>query len=171
MWYVVYKLHSSVESVRQQLSLHGVECFYPMIKSTVYDANANRMVEQDKPLVSNLIFLHETDDILSLIDSVTGLGSPMKDNATGKAAVVSDDEMQRFMKVVEYHNNGAKILNDPFAKFEGNPRVRVKAGHLEGMEGRVVRIKRDRTLVISLGTMAIAVTGIHHSLLEVIDNE
>lgn len=169
MWYVVYKLHDSIESIQKQLSQHGIESFYPMLRSTKYDVNANRMVEQERPLVSNLIFLHEVKDIKSVIENVTGLGAPMKDSATGKAAVIPDDEMQRFMKVVVYHNDGARILDDPFTKFEGKPRVRVKAGALEGMEGRVVRIKRDRTLVISLGTMAIAVTGIHHSMLEVID--
>lgn len=48
--------------------------------------------------------------------------------------------------------------------------MRVTAGLFEGIEGYVVRIRRDRKLVVQLyGIIAIAISGIHHSLLEIID--
>ena len=77
--------------------------------------------------------------------------------------------MQKFRLVLSKHNGDVKILRDSYAKFCKNQLVRVKAGDFEGIEGRVVRVLRDRKLVIALGSMAVAISGIDRSLFEPIE--
>ncbi len=62
-------------------------------------------------------------------------------------------------------------LNDSIGKFSTNDRVRVIGGHFENFEGYVVRIRRDRKLVVSIqGVVAVAISNIHPSLLRKIEN-
>ena len=44
---------------------------------------------------------------------------------------------------------------------EGKVRLRVLTGILAGQEGYLVRIARDRRLVVDLGGLTVAISGIH----------
>ena len=94
----------------------------------------------------------------------------MFDLATRNPIIVRESDMLNFIQVTKLCNENILYLKDNIDKFKTHPKVRVIAGHFEGVEGYVVRIRRDRKLVIQLhGIIAIAISGIHHSLLEIID--
>ncbi|MBR6105764.1 MAG: hypothetical protein IKP81_12005 [Paludibacteraceae bacterium] len=93
---------------------------------------------------------------------------PYMDCMTGEVAKVGNEEMLRFIKLSKNNPDSIKILKDSFDKFNDKPSVRVKSGPYEGLEGRLVRIRRDRKVVISLGNSAISISGIEFSLLEII---
>jgi len=71
--------------------------------------------------------------------------------------------------VLEARSLHAEFLPDAYRRFESCPKVRVKAGPFEGLEGRVFRIRHDRKLIIQLDDMAVAISGIHHTLLEIVE--
>lgn len=92
-----------------------------------------------------------------------------KNVSTGQPTIVSDAELQRFRRVLEARSLHTEFLPDGYHRFEGCPKVRVKAGMFEGLEGRVFRIRHDRKLVINIDNIAVAISGIHHTLLEVVE--
>lgn len=165
-WHIVYKGKPSKGTLKENLEKVGIPYFIPT--QVVEQMEGDRMVEKTETVLTNLIFIQTDDDIMPLIQKIDGLKTPFINHATGKPATVSDDELQRFKRVLEAKSIHAEFLPDAYRRFENCPRVRVKAGDFEGFEGRVFRIRHDRKLIISLDNMAIAISGIHHTLLEVV---
>jgi len=166
-WYIIYKGKPAKGTLRGNLEKAGIIYFIPT--QFVEHLDGDRMVEREEAVLNNLIFVHTDKDIHDLIMSVDGLKAPYINHATGQPATVADEELQRFKRVLEARSLHAEFLPDAYRRFESCPKVRVKAGPFEGLEGRVFRIRRDRKLIIQLDDMAVAISGIHHSLLEIVE--
>ena len=88
-----------------------------------------------------------------------------------KPAVVPDKEMEVFRFVVTAGRDGLTLLGDDRPEYHKGDRVVVTGGPFKGTEGHIVRIKRDRRLVVSIsGVEAVATTYIHPSLLKKADS-
>lgn len=168
-WYVVYKRKPLKGTICEILDAAAIPYFIPTLTTEKLNEGNTEMVEVKEEAIKNLIFIQTDQDIMRLIDSTDGLRCPMIDSMTHRPAIVPDAEMERFMAIVTQRSSDVLILRDSYSKFCANQRVRVKAGPFEGMEGYIVRILRDRKLVISLGDMAVAISGIDRSLFEAID--
>ena len=60
------------------------------------------------------------------------------------------------------------FLRDPFVKFsKDHVKLRVLTGIMAGQEGYVVRILRDRQLVMDLGGYAVAISNVHKEDFEI----
>lgn len=167
-WYIVYKgkTQHSKGSLQQNLEKAGIACYLPT--QVVERRENDRMVEHTEPVLNNLVFIQTDGDIAAIAKETDGLKSPYMNCATGKPAKVSDEELQRFRRVLEARSIHAEFLPDAYKRFENCPKVRVKDGEFAGLEGHVFRIRHDRKLVIALDDMAVAISGIHHTLLEII---
>lgn len=168
-WHVVYRGKPSRGTIEENLAAAGVEYYIPTVVSKKLNQEGDAIIENEEQFINNLLFVRSEGNITELTDAVDGLRSPMIDHATGLPAVVPDAEMQNFMRFVGVRNQNARILQDPYQRFRACQKVRVSAGDFEGTEGYVFRIRGDRKLIISLGKMAVAISGIHHTLLEPID--
>lgn len=166
-WYILYKGKAKKNSLRENLDKVGINYFIPTSYVEYYE-DGEMKVREDQVL-KNLIFIQTDKEILDVANSTDGLKHPYIDHTTHKPAYVSDNEMQRFMLFVKARNINATVLPDLYSRFKTCQKVRVKAGDFVGTEGRVLRIRGDRKLVISLGEMAVAISGIHHTLLEPIE--
>lgn len=165
-WYIVYKGKPMKGSLRENLEKVGISYFIPT--QYVEHLEGGRMEEKEEAVLNNLIFVQTDEDIRVLTKKIDGLKAPYLNRATGMPATVTNDDLQRFKRVLEARSLHAQFLPDGYKRFENCPKVCVKAGEFKGMEGRVFRIRHDRKLVIQLENMAIAISGIHHSLLEII---
>ena len=169
MWYVVYRGFGSRADLEKLLVQAKVSYFLPTCCVERLNAERTEMVLVEEVAIQNLVFI-QCDHIEPIIRQVEGLRAPLLDTMTGEPAQISDVEMEMFMRLSKMARDEVKLLHDPITKFAHHPRVRVKAGLFEGVVGYVVRILRDRKLVISLGNMALAISGIHRSLLEPIES-
>lgn len=169
MWYIVYRAKTSTTELTKELDRAGVEHYIPTQLVERLNEDGTEMVEVEEVAIRNLVFLRTDQGLYSVVDRIAGLRAPFMDTMTGKPAEVGDADMNRFIAILKVHPSEIKLLHDPYAKFADRPLVRVKAGLFEGMEGRVVRVLRDRKLVLAVGQMAIAVSGIHRSLLEYVE--
>lgn len=165
-WYIIYKGKPAKGTLTENLEKAGIAYFIP--KQTVEHLDGDRMVERKEAVLNNLIFVQTDEDIRTLSKEIDGLKSPYINRATGKPAIIADTEMLRFKRVLEARSLHAEFLQDPYRRFEDCPKVRVKAGPFEGIEGHVFRIRHDRKLIIQLDDMAVAISGIHHTLLEIV---
>ena len=103
-----------------------------------------------KPTVSGLVFLQgKPDEIQKYLDEYYPPYHLVKDCSTGRPAIIRDAQMQPFMKFAEDHTL-LRVLTGPFA----------------GQEGYIVRIDRDRQLVMDFGGIAVAFSGIRNEDVE-----
>ena len=169
MWYVVYRGVGSRADLEKMLLQAGITYFLPTHCVERLNAAGTERVLVEEVAIQNLVFV-QCDQIEPIIRRVDGLRAPLLDTMTGEPAQIADVEMEMFMRLLQTARDQVKLLHDPITKFAHHPRVRVKAGLFEGVVGYVVRILRDRKLVVSLGNMALAISGIHRSLLEPIES-
>lgn len=169
MWYIVYKRKMNAERLEDNLRSEKLNYCIPKGYVERLNEEGTEMEEVEEVAIRNLVFLQTDRSLQEVINAVDGLSAPFLDTMTGRPAEVSDEEMERFIRILKVHPADIKLLSAPYARFSDRPKVRVRAGLFEGMEGRVVRIRRDRKLVVAVGRMAIAVSGIHRSLLEIVN--
>lgn len=169
-WYIIYRNKSICEylyGILQKLNTP-----YYSTASVIEESDEQDLIKKDYESIKRLIFIQPAESATQFINKLKSefgvTVTPYKDCMTGEIAKVGDTEMQRFIKLSRNDPDSIEILKDCFNKFSDRPRVRVKAGPYEGLEGHLVRIRRDRKVVISLGVNAISISGIHFSLLELI---
>lgn len=166
MWHILYKSPLRRQLLAQQLDRAGIEHFIPttLTEHTDDDGSGMNLVEEEP--MRNLVFVRTEQNVYLLANLVAGLRAPYIDAMTGRPAVVSDEEMACFMRLMAQTDLRLHMLQDPVSKFKAHQRVRITDGPFRGLEGHIVRIRKDRKLVIAVGQIAMAIDGIDHRLLE-----
>lgn len=174
-WYIVYKGKTRGNSLTDWLDKAHIEYYEPKRVVEVFNPESSEMEETETFVISNLIFIHTNDNIYNIIKRFVGLRYPFIDHMTGRPAVVKHKEMKRFIMSIEKSTEQKVeepiLLQQPYSFFSRYKKVKIIGGSLEGMEGYVVRVRKDRKLVISLGTMAVAVSGLHRWQLKPIEED
>ena len=89
------------------------------------------------------------------------------DRVSKEPSVVPDKELEIFRIVTSSGDTGLEFLDEDPEKYQKGDKVRVVDGPFKGAEGYVVRIKKDRRLVVTVsGVAAIATSYIPLDLLE-----
>lgn len=123
--------------------------------------------------ISGLVFLQGNPRLVQrYLNTRFPLYHLVKDCSTNRPAVISHAEMEPFMRLLQHDPARVRLLLNPLRQYAGgNVRLRITSGELKGLEGYVVRIDRDRRLVLGVGNMTIAISGIHCEHFEVVDEK
>lgn len=115
------------------------------------------------PSVSGLIFLQgEPQRLQAYLDNTFPRHHLCKNCSTGRVAVIPNRQMVPFMRVAEANPARIRFLLRPFVYYAKNRTLlRIVSGPFAGLEGYVVRIARDRRLVMCVGGMSVAIAGVH----------
>ena len=88
------------------------------------------------------------------------------------SATIADSLMRPFMKIMSEEPERVTFLRDPFVKFaKDHVKLRVLTGVLRGQEGYVVRILRDRQLVMEFGGYAVAISNVYREDFEIAEQD
>lgn len=146
----------------------GVECFIPMI------CERNEEKKHYVPAVHNLIFVRSSRDFLDNYKRKVESNCPLRymiDRSSGLPMVVRDKEMDDFIRVTAEKKNNVKYLDDPSAVVTKGAPVEIVNGPFKGVQGKLLRIRRDRKVVLQLaGIVAVAVDGIPMEWCRLIDD-
>ena len=127
--------------------------------------------EQLDPLtVSGLVFLQgETRELERFLIDNFPMIYLVKDCATNRPASIPHAQMKPFMELMKSNPYEITLLRDAFEKFgENRVKLRLLTGPFAGHEGYIVRIHRDRQLVMQLGGITVALRGIHRETFEIV---
>ena len=124
------------------------------------------------PAVSNLLFVRaEQDDLYEFFKGI-GEGCPARfiwDKATRNPITVSDKAMADFITVSNAMLEDTIYLTELNSTLREGQKVRILEGPFKGVEGRIVRIRRSRRILVELpGMLSIAATFIPTDNLEII---
>ena len=145
------------------------KCFIHRTVTYKRKPNGKGVMKEEKPSVSGLVFLQgETKDLKLFLQKNFPQYHLVNNCMTGRPASIKNSVMKPFMKVVESEPERVTFLRDPFIKFaKDHVKLRVLTGILAGQEGYVVRILRDRQLVMDFGGNAVAISNVHNEDFEV----
>ena len=163
-WSYLFVHNQKVKSIEEQLKKDGVTHFvHKTIKYVPRHRNRGGMREVETPSVSGLIFLQGNPEILQdYLDKNIKPYKLCKNCSTGKVATIPCNQMEPFMRVAETEPERLRFLLRPFVYYSKNrTKLRIVTGKYAGLEGYVIRIARDRKLVMDVGGMAVALSGVH----------
>ena len=162
-WSYLFVHHCKVSGIETRLAKDGITYFVHKTMRYIKKTDGKKVLRQEMPTISGLIFLQ---------GSVTSLASYLKDNfpfnhlckncSTGRYAEIPDAQMLPFMRISETSPERIRFLLHPFHYYARNHiKLRVTTGDLAGLEGYVIRIARDRRLVMDVGGISMAISGVH----------
>lgn len=145
------------------------KCFIHRTVNYKQKPNGKGVKKEEKPSISGLIFLQgKTDQLRGFLQKYFPHYHLVNNCMTGQPASIQDSVMKPFMKVMETEPERVTFLRDPFIKFaKDHVKLRVLTGIMAGQEGYVVRILRDRQLVMDFGGYAVAISNVHNEDFEV----
>lgn len=163
-WSYLFVHNQKVKSIEELLKKDRVTHFvHKTIKYVPRHRNRGGMCEVETPSVSGLIFLQGYPKTLQdYLDKNIKPYKLCKNCSTGKVATIPCNQMEPFMRVAETEPERLRFLLRPFVYYSKNRTLlRIVTGEYAGLEGYVIRIARDRKLVMDVGGMAVALSGVH----------
>lgn len=135
------------------------------------DREASNGATEGRPTISGLIFIQgKTKVIKKYLWERFPQYHLVNDCSTRKAAVIPDSVMQPFMRIAGTDPSRIRFLVNPLTHYaEGNTLVEIMTGPLAGLQGYIIRIDRDRKLVIGVGDMTVAIGGVHKENFEKVE--
>ena len=148
-WYAVKVFWRRTEPVLERLDNLGVEYYAQSI-------------------LPSFLFIHtDLQQVLKIRDEFFGKLYLYADRKTKEPQVVPYREMEIFRIVTSSGDTGLEFLGPDASLYRKGDKVRVTDGPFKGAEGYIVRMKKDRRLVVSIsGVAAIATSFIPMDLLE-----
>ena len=174
-WGYIFIQHMSAAAFEKNLESRKIEgnfkpkCFIHRTTRYKRKPNGKGVIKEEKPTVSGLVFLQGETNLLRLflIQNFPQYFL-VNDCCTGKPASIPDATMRPFMQIMEEEPERITFLRDPFVKFaKDHVKLRVLTGIMAGQEGYVVRILKNRQLVMDFGGYAVAINDVHNEDFEV----
>jgi len=142
-WYAVQTLPRHEKKVDAELRLKGVESFLPLLSTKRQWSDRRQMV--DLPLFSGYVFVQLAGGAAARVSVMRTSGVIGFVGARGTGTPIPDAEIAAVQCVV-----GNKLPLRSLKAPETGQRVRVIGGSLDGIEGILVAVKGEQSLVISV---------------------
>ena len=190
-WYALKVFYGKVFEIEDRLAAMDLETYIPVRKdllkgeehmralrrlATPDDRRRDNQFVQEGPLifkrvpiVSSLLFVRAPKDRLKEIeDCVKEKGFVYKTADRKAEAVIPDKQMAMFQLVCSSGAEGLEFFaDDDLTRYNAGDRVRVLEGPLQGAEGYITRIRKDRRLRVAIeGFIAVATSFIPPQFLE-----
>ncbi len=167
-WFAMKVFFNRTEAAAAEICGLGAEVYIPM-QTVVTERNGVRRCEQ-KPAIASLLFFR-SDAVTAEEASrrLTDRAMLYRQESAGRKipAAISEREMHIFRLVVSSGAEGLEFIADDPLRFAKGDAVRVTGGPLAGAEGRIVRLRGDRRLVVRVhGVCAVATAYIPQCFLQ-----
>lgn len=163
-WCYLFVHHRKVKSFEEQLKKDNQNFFiHTSIKYVPKRGEGKGVKKEVIQTVSGLIFIRGiASEVQRYLDDRFPLHRLCRNCSTGEVAEIPNSQMEPFMRVVQSAPDRIRFLLRPFVYYSRNHTLlRIVSGDFAGLEGYVLRIARDRKIVIDVGGMGVAIGGIH----------
>lgn len=157
-WYVMRSTYSREMKAKSLLESEGVKCYIPMKKVRCEQG------DEVSPAIHNLVFVYTNRGFMDTWKRQHEQDCPLRyamDRASSAPMIVRNKEMEDFIRVTKDVDDGFIYLDNPNVVVEKGKPVEIVCGEYAGVRGTILRILRDRKVVVSLnGIVAVAISGI-----------
>lgn len=191
VWFALRATYSRELKVQALLNERGLRTFVPMMwrrcpvkpgmtvkpvkpgmMGTPSSPTRSGISRKLVPAVSNLCFVRWTKTALDSFIRSFGDASPVTyywDRTANRPLTIPDKAMEDFIAVASTMDEDLIYITEISAKLREGQTVKVKEGPFKGVEGKIVRIRKSRRILVELpGMMAVASTYVAPEFLEII---
>ena len=169
-WCYLYVHNSKIKNIVSQLESDKTIPYF-VHRTTHHAKRGNKVITTERPTVSGLIFLQgHVKHLQEYLKRALPDYHLVNDCATHHTAVIPHEQMIPFMQIMQESPDNIRVLLKPLEQYaKDNTLLRITTGPMKGMEGYIVRINRNRHLVMSIGGHTIAIGNIHKEMFEVVE--
>ena len=161
-WYVLRATYARELKVQDQMREQGLRTFIPMMWKD------KKLV----PAISGLVFVYGTREQLDSYIRSFGEDRPVNyywDRTANRPLTVPDKAMEDFISVASTMDPDLIYITEISDKLREGQKVIVKEGPFKGVEGKVVRIRKSRRIMVEIpGMLAVASTYVEMGNVEII---
>ena len=136
------------------------------------DPAAGKQQKTLVPAITGLVFAQATREALDAYIRSFGDARPVNyywDRTANRPLTVHDKAMEDFIAIASTMDPDLIYLTEISDKLREGQKVIVKEGPFKGVEGKIVRIRKSRRVLVELpGTLAVATTFVSPGELEII---
>ena len=162
-WFVLRATYARELKVQEYMREHGIPTFIPMTLT-----EKKLLV----PAVSGLVFVRSTRDTIDGYIHSFGDERPVNyywDRTSNCPLTVPDKAMEDFIAVASCMDPDIIYLTEISDRLREGQKFKVKDGPFKGIEGKVVRIRKSRRIMVEIpGMLAVATTYVELGNLEII---
>ena len=172
-WSYIFVHNSKVRKLEVLLENDGRTYFVHKTVRYFRKLGKQKVQHHEVPTVSGLVFFQGyPEEIQAYLDQKFTHARLCKNCSTGKVAEIPDTQMQPFMRVAEISPERIRFLLHPYHYYARNRiLLRISTGEMAGLEGYIIRIDRDRRLVMDVGGLSVAISGIHAEHFEEVEQD
>ena len=172
-WSYIFVHNSKVKKLEMLLEEDGRTYFVHKTVRYFRKQGKHKVRHQEVPTVSGLVFFQGyPKEIQAYLDQYFPNVRLCKNCSTGKVAEIPDAQMQPFMRVAETSPDRIRFLLHPYHYYARNRiLLRITTGELAGLEGYIIRIDRDRRLVMDVGGLSVVISGVHAEHFEEVEQD
>ena len=169
-WYALRATYSRELKVQAHLQEKGIRTFVPMMWRRT-ETNG-KQVKKLVPAISSLVFVYWTREGIDSYIRSFGDARPVNyywDRTTTAPLTVPAKAMENFITIASTLDEDLVFLTEVSEKLREGQTVKVKEGPFKGVEGKIVRIRKSRRVLVELpGMLAVASTYVAPEELEII---
>ena len=176
-WYVLRATYARELKVQGQMREQGLRTFIPMMvkkssSPTSCTSSPTRSGISLVPAISGLVFVHATREQLDRYIRSFGDDRPVNyywDRTANRPLTVPDKAMEDFISIASTMDPDLIYITEISDKLREGQKVIVKEGPFKGVEGKVVRIRQSRRIMVEIpGMLAVASTYVEMGNVEII---
>lgn len=151
-WYALYVRMHHEKKTAEQFKAIGVEHFLPV--QEVVRQWSDRKKKMTVVVIPMLIFVHVTEkQRIELLKQIPALTGTLMDRCTRKPAIIRQEEMDRFIFMLDYSEESIHFSNEPMKPGED---VIVIKGPLNGLVGQLVTLNGKTQITVRLEQLGYA---------------
>ena len=167
-WFAVRTMYRNDMSVGHYLEARGAEVFIPM---HYVDVKRGGVVKRElEPVVRNIVFVRTCRSLLDRakeeLESKWAIRLFMN-RETREPIIIPEEQMRSFIAVAGTYDDQLLFLGIEEVDYKVGDRVRIIAGPFRGAQGRLLRVKGHKRLVVEVeSVMAVATTYMPPQMVE-----
>lgn len=168
-WYVLRAPFHGENTIRDMLRSKGIRCYVPMAYRI--QSSGQRWVRRLVPAVSELVFVYDSQDVISEFKSqctkkVYWLTRPTAEGS--ERIIVPEKDMEDFIRITQQHEQEVTYFKPDELPYSKGDHIRIHGGPFDGVEGILMKVrgKRERHLMVSIPGIAAAMVTIRPDLVE-----
>lgn len=162
-WFVIRVTYGRERKLADLLDERKVKYFLPQKTVFKNDPKDGKLIKRKVSVIPNLIFVFAERPYLQELKQEIELTIPMRymmDRATRQPAIVQTKQMEDFIRVAGSDEDALLYLDNPDIVLEKGEPVEIIYGPFTGIMGYVLRIRRDRKIVLTIdGLISAAITA------------
>ncbi|MDR1181883.1 MAG: UpxY family transcription antiterminator [Bacteroidales bacterium] len=158
-WYVLYAANGKAVKIKPYLDAEAIEYFFPTYQKERRIRDSERCELVSLPLLTNLIFVKSSKDILNPVLKEVKLRLNIssdlfyRDFGDKRVIVIPENQMRNFIIVAGNNKEEVIYLSNKEVNLRKGIKVRITGGVFAGVEGAFMRIKGDKRLVVSISNL------------------